>query len=270
VGGHSADLDRLVELAHKHEIALIEDSAHAHGSEWRGRKIGTFGLAGTFSFQASKLMTAGEGGLIVTNDDAFERTARAIHDCGRMPEKWFYDHFIYGSNYRLSEWQGAILNVQLKRLKEQRVTRFANARFLDRLLGDIDGIEPQHLDPRCTHNGHYAYIFHYDKKAFHNLSRERFIEAFKAEGIPEQASYPPIHALDLFSSGAYRHRLPSGDGESERVMQETLGRSFPITDKAAYETVWIPHFALLGDEQDMEEIAQAIRKIQGSASGLAS
>ena len=122
MGGHPADLDALSELARRHGIHLIEDSAHAHGSEWRGKKIGTFGTAATFSFQSSKLMTAGEGGIIISSDDAFERQARSVHDCGRMPGEWFYSHFIYGSNYRLSEWQGAILNVQLGRLAGQTCT----------------------------------------------------------------------------------------------------------------------------------------------------
>jgi dTDP-4-amino-4,6-dideoxygalactose transaminase len=115
MGGHPADLDRLSRIARDRGIALVEDSSHAHGSEWRGRRIGTFGSAGTFSFQSSKLMTAGEGGIIITNDDEVERVARSVHDCGRMPGEWFYSHFIYGSNYRLSEWQGAILGVQLTR-----------------------------------------------------------------------------------------------------------------------------------------------------------
>ena len=85
MGGHPADLDRLKEIASSKGLALIEDSAHAHASEWRGQRIGTFGVAGTFSFQASKLMTAGEGGIIISNDDKFEVQARSVHDCGRMP-----------------------------------------------------------------------------------------------------------------------------------------------------------------------------------------
>ena len=204
VGGHPADLDQLTQIATKHGLPLIEDAAHAHGSEWRGKKIGTAGIAGTFSFQASKLMTAGEGGIVITNDDDFERLARSAHDCGRMPGEWFYSHFVYGSNYRLSEWQGAILSVQLTRLDEQTTLRHKNARLLDTLLGNIEGITPQHLDGHCTRNGHYAYIFHYNKAHFGEASTRGFIEALNAEGIPTQASYPPVHALDLFQSDAYQ------------------------------------------------------------------
>src|SRR5207248_901267 len=138
MGGHPADLDRLAEIAARHNLALVEDSSHAHSSEWRGRRIGTFGMAGTFSFQSSKLMTAGEGGMIISNDDQFERLARSVHDCGRMPGEWFYSHFIYGSNYRLSEWQGAVLNVQLSRLDNQTAHRHKNARLLDKMLDKIE------------------------------------------------------------------------------------------------------------------------------------
>ena len=88
-------------------------------------------------------MTAGEGGIIISNDDAFERQARSVHDCGRMPGEWFYSHFTYGSNYRLSEWQGAVLNVQVTRLEEQTRHRHRNGRVLDQLLGHIQGITPQ-------------------------------------------------------------------------------------------------------------------------------
>jgi dTDP-4-amino-4,6-dideoxygalactose transaminase len=266
MGGHPADLDALQEIARKHGLHLIEDSAHAHGSEWNGKKIGTFGMAGTFSFQSSKLMTAGEGGIIISNDDAFERQARSVHDCGRMPGEWFYSHFIYGSNYRLSEWQGAILNVQLERLEEQTLYRHRNGRLLDKLLADVPGITPQKCDSRCTRNGQYAYIFHVDAKEFAGISTENFIAALNAEGIPTQASYPPVHELDCFRSGEYRKCLT---GVQATEKHDFLQRKFPNTQRAAWETVWIPQFAMLGDEEDMHEIGEAIGKIQRNAPAIA-
>lgn len=266
MGGHPADLDRLSKIAKRKRLALIEDSSHAHASEWRGQRIGTFGVAGTFSFQSSKLITAGEGGMIISNNDKFEVQARSVHDCGRMPGKWFYSHYIYGSNYRLSEWQGAVLNVQLSRLDEQTKRRHENSRLLDRLLGEIPGITPQKLDERCTRNGQYAYIFHVNKKEFAGVSTERFIEAMNAEGIPNQASYPPLHQLDMFRNGQYRKRL---SGKQAREKHAFLKEKFPVTKKAAWETVWIPQPALLGDEEDMHEIAAALGKIQNNAKELA-
>jgi dTDP-4-amino-4,6-dideoxygalactose transaminase len=267
MGGHPADLDALTDLAKRNGIALIEDSSHAHASEWRGRRIGTFGIAGTFSFQSSKLMTAGEGGIIISNDDTFERNARSVHDCGRMPGEWFYSHFIYGSNYRLSEWQGAVLTAQLGRLDEQTRRRHQNARVLDRELGKLPGITPQKLDQRCTRNGQYAYIFHVDKKQFAGISTERFIEAMNAEGVPNQASYPPLHELHMFRNGEYRKCLSEAAGKESHAF---LKESFPNTQRAAWEAVWIPQPALLGDQQDVHEIVSAINKIQRSAKEIAS
>jgi dTDP-4-amino-4,6-dideoxygalactose transaminase len=265
MGGHPADLDRLKKICSRHKLVLVEDSSHAHASEWRGKRIGTFGIAGTFSFQSSKLMTAGEGGVIISNSDKFEVQARSVHDCGRMPGKWFYSHYIYGSNYRLSEWQGAILNAQLSRLDEQTKIRHRNARLLDRLLRDVPGITPQKLDERCTRNGQYAYIFHFNKKEFSGVSTNRFIEAMNAEGIPNQASYPPLHELNMFRSGKYRERL---SGKQATGKHAFLKQKFPVTQKAAWETVWIPQPALLGDEEDMHQIASALAKVQKNAKEL--
>jgi dTDP-4-amino-4,6-dideoxygalactose transaminase len=266
MGGHPADLDRLSKIARDCGVALVEDSSHAHASEWRGRRIGTFGTAATFSFQSSKLMTAGEGGIIITYHDEIERLARSVHDCGRMPGEWFYSHFIYGSNYRLSEWQGAVLSAQLTRLDEQTAHRHKNARLLDSLLGEIEGITPQTLASQCTRNGQYAYIFHVDRHAFGNVSIEKFIAAMNAEGIPNQASYPPLHDLDVFKSGEYRKKLSGRQAEEPHPF---LKRDFPETHRAAWETVWIPQPALLGDEEDMHEIAMALTKIQDHAGELA-
>lgn len=265
MGGHPADLDALAELCKRKGTALVEDSSHAHATEWRGQRIGSQGTAGTFSFQASKLMTAGEGGMIVSNDDAFEKMARSVHDCGRMPGEWFYSHFINGSNYRLSEWQGAVLTVQLGRLDQQTARRHQNARILDKLLSQIPGLTPQKLDPRCTRNGHYAYIFHVDTKQFAGVPVDRLAKAMNAEGIPDQASYPPVHALHVFRNGEYRKRLC---GFQAAEPHGFLKAEFPNTHKAAWETVWIPQPALLGDEQDMHEIAEAWRKIQRHAKDL--
>ncbi|MDE2855647.1 MAG: DegT/DnrJ/EryC1/StrS family aminotransferase [Chloroflexota bacterium] len=265
MGGRPADLDQLTAVAQKHGVALLEDAAHAHGSEWRGRKVGTFGIGGTFSFQASKTMTAGEGGMIISNDDDFEGLARSTHDCGRLPGKWFYDHFIYGSNYRLSEWQGAVLLAQLTRLDEQTARRHQNGRLLDGALSEIPGVTPQSHDRRITRNGHYAYIFHYDKRAFAGVDTDRFVAALEAEGIPTQAPYPPLHALDVFTSGAYRSRL---SGAQAGAPHDFLKQPFPNSQLEAWESVWITQNALLGDEEDMREIAAAIRKIAENARDL--
>ena len=265
VGGMPCDMDRLTAVAKKHNLYLIEDCSHAHGSEWKGQKVGSFGDCGTFSFQASKLMTAGEGGIVITRNPDLEVRLRSVHDCGRMPGEWFYSHFIYGSNYRLSEWQGAVLSQQLSRLDEQAARREKNSAYLNHELEKIEGIVPQRRDTRVTRSGTYCYIFHYDPSAFAGLSCEKFIETLNAEGIPSQASYPPVRKLALFQSGEYRKRLSS---EQAREKHEFLNKACPVTDDAYQNTVWLVHRTLLGTEQDAAEIVEAVEKVQRHAKEL--
>lgn len=265
LGGNSADLDRLQEICRIHNLFLIEDAAHAHGSEWKGHKLGSIGTVGTFSFQASKLMTAGEGGMVITNNEDLAVRIRSVHDCGRMPGKWFYSHYINGSNYRLSEWQGAVLLKQLERLEKQAAIRTKNARKLNSELAKIKGIRPQKVDERCTRNGNYCYIFHYDKAAFDGLPTETFINALNAEGIPTQASYPSVNKLDVFQNGEFSKRI-----DADHAMEDFLFlyEDFPVTDDAVANTVWLVHRTLLGDEKDTAEIVQAVKKIQENAKEL--
>ena len=158
-----------------------------------------------------------------------------------------------------------MLEAQLERLDDQTARRHQNARRLDTLLAEIDGITPQALDSRCTRNSQYAYIFHYDADAFRGVPAARFIEALVAEGVPNQAAYPPLHELDLFTSGAYRRRLTPEQASGEHRF---LGGPFPHTQRAARQTFWIEQRALLGDEEDMHEIAAAVRKVQRHAAAL--
>ena len=156
--------------------------------------------------------------------------------------------------------------MQLSRVEEQTKHRHRNGRLLDEQLRKIPGITPQKCDPRCTRNGQYAYIFVLDRKQFAGISTENFIAAMNAEGIPNQASYPPLHEMDCFRNGEYRKRL---SGVQATETHSFLQYSFPHTQRASWEAVWIPQFALLGDEEDMHEIAAAIGKIQRNAADIA-
>ena len=120
--GQPADMDALLAIAKRHGLFVIEDAAHAHGASWRDQPAGSIGACGSFSFQSSKNLTAGEGGIIVTNDDALAAACRSIHNCGRVPGGIWYEHHVISGNYRLGELQGALLNSQLDRLEEQTAT----------------------------------------------------------------------------------------------------------------------------------------------------
>lgn len=262
IAGHPADLDALTALCARTGLLLIEDCAHAHGSRWRDQHVGSFGAAGTFSFQQSKLMTAGEGGAIVSSDPSLGARIRSFADCGRRPGAWFYDHYALGGNYRMSEWQAAVLAAQLARFPEQNDTRNARARALDQALTAIPGVIPQTRDNRTTRQGYYCYVLRIDPEAF-GASRDQVLNALRAEGLPMTMSYPPLHTLDAFRAGdglAPRHRR-----QTVRVCSRDGEPALTHSRNAADSTLWCRHALLMGSEQDALQLAEALTKIRRHA-----
>lgn len=263
LAGLPADLDRLTEICRRHGLALIEDCAHAHGSEWRGIPVGGWGDAGTFSFQQSKLMTAGEGGAIVTKDPKVAAETRSLIDCGRRPGEWFYSHFVLGGNARMSEWNAAILLAQLERFEAQHSIRNEHALWLNDELGRIPGVRPQARDERCTAQGYYCYVVRIDEKEF-GAPRDAIREALVAEGIPMGMSYPPVHRLAVFSD-------PQGFAPRQRDRggwPDYAALHLPESDAAAASTLWFPHQVLMGSRDDAADVAEALLKIQRNVSEL--
>ncbi len=260
IAGVPADMDAFTALAEKNKLALIEDAAQAHGSEWKGRKVGSLGTAGSFSFQLSKNMSAGEGGAIVTNDEELADKVWSIHHVGRKKDGLWYEHYNLSSNFRMTDWQAAILRAQLKRLDSQIDTREKNVSLLNGLLGKIEGIEPFARDPRATRITHHLYMFRYKAEAFGGVPKNRFVEALTAEGIPAHSGYTPIQKQPVF--------------RADEVLRITSGVDYsaielPAAEKACDETVWITQNALLGSEKDMKDINSSITKIQENLGELA-
>ena len=265
VAGHPADMDRLTEICSRRSLVLIEDAAHAHGSTWRNQPVGTLGDAGSFSFQASKLMTAGEGGAIVSRRSDVLAAARSFGNCGRRPGEWFYAHYALGGNYRMTEWQGAVLLAQLERFPGQQQVRSANADFLNQALAEIPGVHPQHRDPRCTSQGNYCYIVRIDEGRF-GAGRESTRLALGAEGIPLTMAYPPVHSLDCFTDPegfAPRYR------SSRASMPDYANQKLPVTDRLAAETLWFTTAVLMGTRKDCEDVVAAVDKVHRNAGELA-
>ena len=249
--GHPADLDRLLPLARRHDLFVVEDAAHAHGVEWRGERVGALGDVGSFSFQASKNLTAGEGGMLITNDDDLAEACWSDVNQGRRPDGMWYEHPKLGSNYRLTGWQAAVLLAQLDRLDEQIERRMANARRLRDALAP-EGLQPLAWDERVTRHGFHLFIVRYDENVFGGLPRERFLAALEAEGIPCSAGYPyPLYANDVFA-GMPAHQQFHSDGAGP----------CPVAEAACQEAVWFQQNMLLGTEEDMGDIVGAVRKIK--------
>lgn len=257
----AADIDRLKAICAKHKLLFIEDCAHAHGGKWNGRGLGSHGDFGSFSFQSSKLMTSGEGGLVTTNDLALADRVQAIVNCGRKEPG--YDHFegeVFGNNYRATEFQAAVLLAQLKKLPALTKRRAQNAETFLNGLAEIPGLTPLKHDPRLTTPAHYQVVVKYDPQGFKGLHRDRFLKALLAEGIEADGDfYEPIQERPLFrpplaSFPQLKKRYPKG-------IHAGVAHT-PVAHKAAYEeAIWLhyPHFS--GTKKDVTDILNAMRKI---------
>lgn len=263
VAGAAADLDALTALCAEHDLRLIEDCAHAHGTFWRGRGVGSWGDFGSFSMQRSKLMTAGEGGALICNDETLRDRAWSYADCGRTAGEWFYHHAGYGSNLRMTEWQGAVLRAQLARFPEQNAVRNANAIALNAALDEIPGLRAPRRDPRMDSQGNYCFVFHYDAAEFAGLSLRGFERALGAEGIPMGVSYPSLSDLAVFRDRNFGPRLRSS---APAVDYSAL--RLPVAEQAARSTVWLQHRLLLADRDDVLDVARAAERIHRHAAAV--
>ena len=262
LGGAPCDMDALMAIARERGLVVIEDAAHAHGTTLPGRHAGALGHLGSFSFQSSKNLTCGEGGLVTTDDDELARACRSIQNCGRIEEGAWYEHHVIGGNYRLGEFAGAILNAQLDRLDEQVQRRDANARRLDQAVSSIRGLSAQALPSGTTRRAGHLYPLRYDEAAF-GLPRARFLQALRAEGIPASAGYvQPLYRQPLFARRAFGPYTGCA-GRYDDVL-------LPHTEALCRgEALWIPHSALLGTARDTDDVAHALRKIGDRREALA-
>ncbi|MGO9258005.1 MAG: DegT/DnrJ/EryC1/StrS family aminotransferase [Bryobacteraceae bacterium] len=246
--GHPADMDALMPLARSRQLAVVEDCAHAHGASWRGVKAGGFGDFGSFSFQQSKNMTAGEGGMLLTNDPALAEKAWSFANQGRSPGGAWFQHDFLGTNLRMTGFQAAVLLAQMGRLEEQLAVRARNAAWLSARLSKSDLVSPPAFDSRVTAHGLYLYMIRLNREKLPGLPKELFLEALAAEGIPGAAGYPyPLYRNGVFRQYEYRR------GEC------------PNAEMACADCFWLSHQVLLADEAELEDVAQAIEKVGESA-----
>jgi len=259
LGGLPVKMKPITEIARRHGLIVIEDCAHAHGAEYRGRRVGAIGHMGMFSFQSSKNLSSGEGGIVLTNDDELAARLWSIHNCGRQPGRAWYEHFVLGGNHRLGEFQGAILNAQWERFEDQAATREENGKYLAGQLDAVPGIHPQARDADCTRHAYHLFALRFDPGTF-GFARERFLDALRGEGIPAAPAYPvPLYRQPLFQKTlfgpytGYRSARPDLDYSRTRCPNcETI---------SCVQGVWLEHRLLLGTRRDMDDIVRAVQKI---------
>lgn len=272
LGSSIADLDRLVEICQKHDLILLEDCAHAHGSKWRRKGVGSWGDFGSFSFQSSKILTSGEGGLITTNDEQLHQKVQSLVNCGRKDEG--YDTFegqLLGYNARMTEFQAGVMLAQLARSDELIRKKEENVHYLTHRMAAVGGLYAVRRDVRETRRGIYQFIWKYKAEEFKGLHRDRFLEALEAEGIElDGMFYPPMPFHPLFNARTAEWpmlRERYGDGIQA---PETLRKfSFPVGAKFAQEEgIWMHYPYLLAEKTDLDDIVSAVAKIKSNVDEL--
>ena len=271
LGGSAADLDTTLAVAKKHKLPVIEDACQSHLGQWRGRALGTWGDTGCFSFQASKNLNCGDGGAILTNNDEWADKAYSFHNNCRSRQTTSND-FVYkssrGGNLRMTEFQAAILLAQMTRLEDQMKTREQNADYLRGLLKEIPGILPARMYDGCTRNAYHLFMYRYQKEHFAGLPRKQFLEALKAEGVDCNAGYGRLNKEPFIKSSlasrSWQRLFPA-----ETLAKWEERTECPANDKLSEEAAWFTQSTLLGPRSDMDQMAEAIRKIQKHAAELA-
>lgn len=268
LGGAVADMDTILATANARGIAVLEDACQSHLAQWKGRHVGTLGRAGCFSFQASKNLNSGEGGAIITSDQALVERAFAFHNNGRPGSGTDFAYRHTGLNLRLTEFQAALLLAQMTRLEAQAVRRETNAAYLSKGLAQIAGISPAKMYAGVTRNAYHLYMFRYDPAGFGGLSRAGFLKALKAEGVPASGGYSPLNKEPFlaatFASTAYQRIYGAATLASATERSRT-----PQNDRLCEQAVWLTQTMLIGPREDMDHIVDAVRKIQQHAGEIA-
>jgi len=258
IAGMPAAMDKINALAKKHDLKVVEDAAQAHLAEYDGKFAGGLGDLGTFSFQSSKNLCSGEGGLVTTNNTEYFRVAHAFHHCGRDPlgGSW-YDHPYMGQNLRLSQVQAALLNSQMDRLAEQHACRVENGRFLAEKISALEGIRVigWPWPDKVTCPSYHIFIFSMDPDHFGGTTSQAFCEAMRAEGVPCHGGYDrSLQDYDFFEDPFVERML----GKSRPVYKDV---DTPASRHAVKHSIWLKQFQLLADRHTMEGIVAAVEKI---------
>ena len=256
--GLPADMDKITALAKKHNLKIVEDACQAWMAEVRGKKVGSIGDLGCFSFQNSKNFTCGEGGAVIGDDEDLMDICSSFHNFGRRYGKMTGGRL--GTKARMAEYQAAILLEQMERLEEQTAHRVENAAYLSSKLAPIPGIVPHKLNLGVTQAAYHMYSFRFLQEEFGGVTRSKFLQALSKEGVPCSGGYGPLNKQDFldhtFQSKNFKKMYSPKQIERAKQMSEC-----PENDRLCTEAVWFFQSLLLGSRRDMDDIANAIEKI---------
>ncbi len=264
LGAQMADMDAIMQIAEKHNLIVIEDCAHAHGAKWNGQGAGTIGHFGSFSLQSSKILTSGEGGVLLCRTPELAARAASVIDCGRSHplggEEGDGD-LSMGANYRMSELQCALANVGLDRFPEQAKQREQMLAYMEESLSEVPGVRLLKRDPRHTTRSFYRFIFAIEHQVF-GAEHEQVCAALDAEGIPCWVGYEAMHNYTLFQPRLSKLPVPSAFPEYFDLAQMDLPEA---TRACEHEAVWLDESIFRARQKGVDDAVTALQKIQANS-----
>lgn len=264
--GASANMDKILAIANKYDLPVVEDACQAHMSEWRGKKLGTLGKAGCFSFQQKKNLPGGEGGAVVSDDDDLIKRAYMFRDVGR-PERGNSRYAIRGTTYCPSDFAAAVVMAQLEHFDDVCLTRERHGSYLREELRKIPGITPREDYPECTRANYHVFGLRYDKAHFQGASREQVMGALRAEGVPISGVYPPLNKMPYLEHNLGSRGFRTVFSE-ERLEDYRRQIHLPNNDELCSTGLWIAQETLIAEKNDVDDVLEAIHKVQKNASML--
>jgi perosamine synthetase len=257
--GQPCNMEKITAIAKKHNLKVIEDACQAHLAEYQGKKLGTIGDVGCFSFQSSKTIACGEGGAIIGNDEELMDNCFTVHNHGTSRRGRTE---VAGPKYRMNEFEAAVLLGQLPGVEERFARRNQNAAYLTSRIKDVPGIFPQKLYEGTTSGSFYIYAMTYRKEYFNNADRSKFLKAVHAEGVSldgyiKQGLHREPWVEHILNSKVYQKMF-----SKERLQRYREENACPNCDKVCQEMVMIwASGPLLGTKEDMDDVAIAILKV---------
>ncbi len=265
-GGLACDMARIQAVADRHGLVVLEDACHGWGARYAERGLGSWGLASGFSFQRSKNMTSGEGGIALTNDETVADIIHCAINSGRSRYDKAPESLRWGANHRMNDFLAAILLCQLQRVEAQTEIREQNAAMLTRTLSQLEGIEPIRRLPEATRVSWHIYGARFVPEAFEGVSREVFMKALRAEGVPIGGGYAePVYRNPVFQqdwkTSSYRPFAWEGAPDYRDLY-------LPKVEQYCRERLSLSQTVMLTSEERMRDVTRAFVKVREHAKEL--
>jgi perosamine synthetase len=264
--GNASNMDEIQAIAQRHNLPIVEDACQGQLVEWSGKKLGTLGTMGCFSFQETKIIPGGEAGALVSNNPELIEKAYRFRDFGH-DQKGVY--VARGFKYRISDFAAAVLMAQMTRLDEMCTLREKHALYLTEELKNVSGLLTQKSYPQCSRRNYYVFGLRYDPEHFSGMPRSKFIDAMRGEGIPLSGIYPPMNKQPFIetclNSRGYRRIYSRERLESYRAQNRC-----PSNDLLCETVLGIEQEVLIGSRDDVSDVLEAVAKVQKNAGTLVS